>query len=149
MKHALIAAFALAACAHAPPPVDANRTKSDARDCAVFAEVLRAHYKANAETRYRLQRGNAGRGDTYFITCDFAAMGIPIRDYDYDRVDAPGRENFQSWMTLAKPEYPTPDSAVVAAGSLLGPLAGSGERCFLAHNGAAWTLQRCEQAWIS
>jgi hypothetical protein len=149
MRYAAIALLALAACATAPANAPAKPARSDARDCAVLAEVLRAHYKVDAQTRYRLQRGDSTRNDTWFVTCDFAAMGIPVRDYDSTRTDAPGRENFQSWLRMEQPEYPTPDNAIVAAGSLLGPLAGSGVRCFLARSAGAWTLQRCEQAWVS
>lgn len=154
MKRALLGLLALAACATQPTAPTASPTPSaanasDARDCAVFATVLREQFHVDASTAYRLQRGSAARNDTYFITCDFAAMGIPVKDYDYAHVDGPGRDNFQPWLQLNKPEYPSPDSAIVAAGSLIGPLAGSGVRCFLKKAGAGWALSRCEQAWVS
>lgn len=140
----------LAACATTRAEMPAGLPMSDARDCAVFATVLRDHFKVDASTPYRLQRGDTSNDETtYLITCDFAADGIPVREYDYAHVDGPGRENFQPWLKLFKPTYPTPDSAVVEAGSLLGPLAGSGGRCFLKKTGAAWALERCEQTWIS
>lgn len=158
--YGLFGLLTLAACATTPPatsgppaaqpaPTAPAANTSDARDCAVFATVLREQHHVDASTPFRLQRGSAARNDTYFITCDFAAMGIPVKDYDYAHVDGPGRENFQPWLTLGKPDYPTPDSAIVATGSLIGPLAGSGVRCFLKKAGAGWTLMRCEQAWVS
>ena len=152
MKHVIVLALlALAACATSAPSEPAGLPMSDARDCAVFTTVLRDHYRVDESTPYRLQRGNTASDDaTYLITCDFAAAGIVVRDYDYARINGPGRENFQSWLQLSKPEYPTPDKAIVAAGSLLGPLAGSGVRCFLDRSARnAWTLARCEQAWVS
>lgn len=155
MKRLVIAAFfALGACAtpKAAPtnPATPSVSQSDRRDCAVFATILRDQYHVDEKTAYRLQRGNpADPATDYRITCDFAAAGIPVRDYDYAHVNGPGRENFQPWLQLNKPEYPSPDSAVVAAGSLIGPLAGSGLRCFLKKTAGTWALERCEQAWVS
>ena len=151
MKSVFAAALLLlTACASTPPAAGpASVPTSDARDCAVFAVVLREHYRVDDKTAYRLQRGDAANGADYLITCDFAAAGIPVRDYDYAHVNGPGRDNFQPWLSLQRPEYPTPDTATVAAGSLIGPLAGSGVLCHLNKTGAAWTLSRCDQAWIS
>jgi hypothetical protein len=140
------AGLALSACTTTPAESAAN--VSNGRDCAVMTAVLKQHHKIEPGSRLKLQRGDPKQPDAYHITCDFKAAGIPIEDYDYDFVST-GRENFQGWINFAKPTYPQPTLAVVETGYLIGPLAGAGFRCTVRSGVAGWTVEKCEQAWIS
>jgi hypothetical protein len=150
MRALLIAAAlaGLSACASAPPR---GANVSDARDCAVMTAMLQQHYKIDASSPYRLDRGDgptAPGDEPYRITCDFAAAGVAIQTYDHSRPGAPP-PNFQSWIKFLKPAYPDASTAIIESGSLLGPLAGSGKRCTLRRENDAWRVGACTMTWIS
>jgi hypothetical protein len=147
MRHVfLIAVMALSACAAAGKMTSA----ADTRDCAVIEAVLKQHYQIKADTPYRLDRGDGPKAKdekTFRIACAFP--DIPIKDFDHNRPSAPP-PNFQSWIKFpTRPTYPNASTAVVEAGSLLGPLAGSGVKCTLNRAGNAWRVQKCDMTWIS
>lgn len=146
MKRSLLfAAVLLASCA-----AQRNASAANAQDCAVIGAVLKQHYQLQADTPYRLDRGDGrmAKGETRFrIACKFS--DIPIKDYDHQRPHTPP-PNFQSWIKFpTRPVYPDATTAVVEAGSLLGPLAGSGVKCTLKRDGRAWQVQKCDMTWIS
>lgn len=147
MRVALIAlALALSGCATAQTTGGVAST----RDCAVIGAVLTQHYQIKSDTPYRLDRGNgpsAPDEKPFRIACQFA--DIPIQDYDHNRPPTPP-PNFQSWIKFpTRPIYPDPNTAIVEAGSLLGPLAGSGVKCTLKRESEAWRVQDCSMTWIS
>ena len=144
----LIAAIALTACA-SPRAAGAGGVAS-AKDCAVISAVLTQHYKIDAETPYRLDRGDGPKAKDeprFLMRCSFT--GIPVKIYDHNRPQTPP-PNFQAWIKFpTRPTYPDANSAEVDAGSLLGPLAGAGEHCTLKREGAEWRVQDCKMTWIS
>ncbi len=142
----LVAALTLtSACA-----AQRNAGAASAQDCAVIGAVLKQHYQIEANTPYRLDRGDGPKAKDeprFRIACQFP--DIPIKDYDHNRPQTPP-PNFQSWIKFpARPAYPDATTAVVEAGSLLGPLAGSGVKCTLKRNGRDWQIQKCDMTWIS
>ncbi|HVY02620.1 MAG TPA: hypothetical protein VG983_03100 [Caulobacterales bacterium] len=151
MRFVILAAFALAAsslaaCATPSAPA-ASHVAADARDCAVMAAVLTQHYKIAEGSPLHLQRGDPNDPEAYRITCDFKAVGAPIEDYDYERPSTV--QNFQGWLNFAPPSYPTLTTAIIETGSLLGPLAGSGQKCTLHKGDGGWTVDECKMTWIS
>jgi hypothetical protein len=140
-------ALALSGCQTTPAePTNAN--VSDARDCAVMTAILKQHHKIEAGTRYHIVRGNPNAPEEFRVTCDFKAAGIPIEDYDFNRKSTV--QDFQGRIDFDKPTYPTANTAKVAFGSLIGPLAGSGQECDLRRQGSDWVIDgKCRMTWIS
>jgi len=139
---------AVAACA-AAPGAPAARNVSDARDCAVMTAVLRQHYEISAGSRMHIQRGDPRTDDpvAFRITCDFAAAGAPLADYDYSH--APDAHGYQGWIGFQKPRFDRGGRATIETGAVAGPLAGSGARCILSRTGAGWRVDACTMTWIS
>jgi hypothetical protein len=147
---AAIAALALSACATAAPPSSGANNVSDGRDCAVMTAILKQQYKVEPNSRLHIQRGDPKAADQsgFRITCDFKAAGIPIEDYDYSHQNT-SREDFQGWISFAKPTYPRPTTAVIETGYLIGPLAGAGQTCTVQSGVAGWTVNECKMSWVS
>ncbi|MGE3866844.1 MAG: hypothetical protein AB7G04_08005 [Hyphomonadaceae bacterium] len=152
---ALVLAMLLAACAE-HPKADPRRAAGDVfaseTDCAVIQAVLTQHYKLDANSPFRLDRGD-GPGDpdnpNFRIACPFP--GLPVKTYDHSAPPA-SSPNFQAWIKVpARPVYPDASTAIVETGSLLGPLAGSGVKCTLtrAENPREWRVRACTMTWIS
>jgi hypothetical protein len=145
IRTVLFAVVVLTACA-----AQRGAGAASAQDCAVIGAVLKQHYQIEANTPYRLDRGDgpSGKGEPNFkVACAFP--DIPIKDYDHARPSAPP-PNFQSWIRFPKrPDYPDSSTAIIEAGSLLGPLAGSGVKCTLKRAGGDWRVQQCDMTWIS
>jgi hypothetical protein len=140
--------FVLAACAAQGGP--ARRAVANRADCAVIEAVLKQHYEIRADTPYRLDRGDGPRANgerAFRIRCQFP--DVPIKSYDHNAPHTPP-PNFQAWIKFpAAPTYPDKGVAIIEAGSLLGPLAGSGVKCTLKRAGDAWHVEKCGMTWIS
>lgn len=145
---AAASALALASCQTAPAETPTGANVSDARDCAVMTAILRQHHKIEAGTRYHIVRSNPNAPEEFRVTCDFKAAGIPIEDYDFNRPSTV--QNFQGRIDFDKPTYPTASTATIQFGSLIGPLAGSGQECKLKRTGSDWVIDgECKMTWIS
>ncbi|HEV2082190.1 MAG TPA: hypothetical protein VGR32_07015 [Brevundimonas sp.] len=141
------AALALGSCA-TPPTSEVPVT--DGNDCAVIAAVAREHYGFNATDRLPppLWLGD-GRG--WSPVCDWSRHGLVFPDtYDPHRPypEEGGALPRDRWVSFRRPKYDG-QGATIESSVVWGPLMGEGVRCRVRSGFAGWTVERCEQDWIS
>lgn len=136
----LTAALAIAACA--TPTETGTQTSSTGDDCAVIAAVAKEHYGFGPEKTLPLMRFEGG----YRPSCDWGRQGLILPIYDPELPDhAPDPDR---WVSFQKPTYDG-QGALIETSAMWGPWAGEGVRCRLRSGFAGWTVERCEQTWIS
>ena len=142
----LAATLALSGCATTPGEVPAAGAGDD---CAVIAAVAREHYRFgpdNPPPPLWLQAGTSG----WAPQCDWSRYGVAFPEI-YDPLDRPASDGGMprdQWVSFQRPIYDG-HGAVIESGVLYGPLAGEGVRCRVRSGFAGWTVERCEQDWIS
>ncbi|HEV7227717.1 hypothetical protein [Brevundimonas sp.] len=150
MKVACIGLAALTLGGCATPAEPQTPTSGDGDDCAVIAAVAKEHYGFNATDRPSLPLWlNDGRG--WAPRCDWSRHGLAVPQV-YDPAatepEPDGAPSGHRYVSFQKPSYDG-QGAVIESSAMWGPWAGEGVRCRLRSGFAGWTVERCEQTWIS
>lgn len=143
----LASALALTACATAPIDGPAPHGDQAANDCAVIAAVAKEHYRFNTTDNVPPPLWLDAEGSTWAPRCDWSRHGLSFpRVHDPDAQRQPGGR--VQWVSFKRPRYEG-SGAMIEASIMHGPLAGMGVDCRVRSGVAGWTVERCDNTWIS
>ncbi len=139
------AALLAVACMSTTLEPDTGAVRTTDTDCAVIAAIAKEHFRFGAGNPPLPLKASGETG--WKPNCDWAAYGLSFPAYVEPPPNTDPRERMR-YVEFGKPAYDG-EGAHVQTSIVHGPLAGMGYLCRLRSGVAGWTVDRCDNAWVS
>jgi hypothetical protein len=120
-------------------------TAASDSDCAVIAAISKEHYRFGPDNVPPPLKAFGESG--WRPACDWPAHGLAFTDYTEVPPSADPRQRVR-YVEFARPTYDS-SGAHVETSIMHGPLAGMGYVCHLRSGFTGWTVDRCDNGWVS